>query len=134
MGTKKSEPSFAVQSEVTLSLRALRSIIITAVEGGIGYWAQVKKWPPRGSFRDADEIDDVPVEEIVLYELDESKSDSYDYDRPLRLDLTKLAAAVVEVARKRGYTGDPEEWPGSFDSIDADVAFQLALLGEVRYG
>jgi len=114
----------------------LADIIVTAVEGGTGYWAQVSEYkhdcPPAETY-------------AVLHEWND-ETDSYE-EKGKRLDVRKVRAAMVEIARGshgRALHGvafrdeiqelwnDPEgcDW----DADTADGIAQVALLGAVTYG
>lgn len=117
-------------------------IIITAVEGGIGYWAQAKdyKW-------------DVPNPADTTVTIRETE-DSVEFDGPgkwITITIDDIAAAYGKI--NKGSIEDAEQAvrihssmikhlrdayreieAGDIDALDADAIMQIAALGEVIYG
>lgn len=111
----------------------LQNIVIAAVEGGIGYWAQCNEYHWENV---------TPIETVTRLRLAEAKdadrargagfTDDYEWDRPLTLDPAKLREAITKRAAWKGQS--IRAWIEGHDSIEADVVVQLATLGEIRYG
>ena len=102
---------------MTIKNELLKDIVITAVEGGINYWAVVKNYQPSlGKFR---------ITEIVDDDLDEGKS-LCDY----RVDLDTVRRGYIR-AIESGYTFDDNT---CLDAIEADVVIQFGLFDQVLYG
>lgn len=112
-------------------------IIITAVEGGIGYWSHCRNYyhgysSPRTAAY------------VTVY----ATSDEYDgYAVGLPLTTKEIAKAMRRIADLKqplSYAGD--EWRGrmakalrkkdayDIDAADADGIVQIALFGEITYG
>jgi hypothetical protein len=113
-----------------------RDIIITACEGGIGYWSVLKEY-------DGPAIDDNEPGALPLYVAE--TDDRGEPDGPWRqLDVNAVGRGIQvllqdypqSVAARNitaaviGY----ESGNYDFDAGDADMVVQCALLGEVRYG
>ena len=112
----------------------LADILITAIEGGTGYWAAVSgyKWS-----------DEAPeTTRATLHELNDEET-AYD---GAQYDLTIDAVATGLGRIRRGEVGvsgtlretialaDRENDAGYIDADGADVITQAALLNEIRYG
>ena len=112
----------------------LADVIITAVEGGTGYWAAVSgyKWS-----------DEAPeTTRATLHELNEDGTD-YDGDQHvLTVDaiatglgrIRRGEVAVNSMVRESITLADRENDAGYIDADGADVITQAALLNEIRYG
>lgn len=113
-------------------------IAITAVEGGIGYWANVEsydyqRWSPDGR---------APInvsDDFVFYTLREDALDDESYEASSR-DVTP---AVIARGIQRHLSGVPGFISRGFhdmsefaamDADEADAVIQLGLFGELRYG
>ena len=118
-----------------------RSILTTAVEGGICYWASVETYNPDMC---DDTLDLGPKCSATIVE-DEDGAESK------TLDTATIRKAMSKLSKGGGYRPDgtaPEWWTkkwrkaykecadGSwdFDASDADVVVQVAVFGEVVYG
>ena len=127
----------------------LSDVIITAVEGGIGYWSRCVKYdhgtPDTVEWSERDEKRHPAV--AVIREMNEDES-GYKKER---LEVTnavigrafkKIMDKKVEIPyasdkwRKRMVAAywDKENGAGDIDSCDADCIVQIGLFGEVRYG
>lgn len=112
------------------------NIVVTALEGGIGYWACLDNSdvePPEwGDW--SKKPKDVPTSVYAwrilrdggtLHFLDE-EDDSAEYF----VDLVDLYNGIAFALRN-------QDWDGDMDMLDADIAdmiFQYAIFGEVVYG
>ena len=108
----------------------MEDIVVTALEGGIGYWACLdntgKEWN--------DQPDDTPISEYAwkilkgggeLLFLDEEDDDTQ-YFLCLPCFINGIKQAI-----QNGY------WDGDMDSIDAEIAdiiFQYAIFDDIVYG
>lgn len=104
----------------------LDDLLITAVEGGINYWAQVSGY----------KFTDVPGEaEVTVHDLESEHQHFVDIDviakglGRLQQDegLRSLYSDLLVASRTNGEDGD-------FDASGADVVLQLGIFGEVIYG
>lgn len=135
----------------------LSSIIITAVEGGTGYWAQVSRYKWEG----------LPDKDVhaVLHEMTdgddpERSADGSDLfgwykEKGQKLDISEVAKAIGLITRGEVIVGEfgseynrplgdyavktireasAENDGGMIDSNLADIIAQVALLGIMRYG
>lgn len=116
----------------------LADIIITAVEGGTGYWAAVSGYV----WCDAEEGERAANTKATLHELDDATG-AFDGDTH-DLTIETVAAGIGKI--KRGEVGvradlleaikrgDAENDAGDIDADCADVIVQAGLFGEVVYG
>ena len=120
----------------------LDDVIVTAVEGGVGYWsfAQAYRWHRDGDY-------DTPPEDGVTVEL-RAIEDGDDPQDWTRVDRALIAAAMERLASGpvhslhdsiRGrlvgqYVIARDGGEYDFDAGDADIIVQVGLFGEVVYG
>ena len=110
-----------------------RDIIITACEGGIGYWSVLKEY-------DGPAIEDGKEGALPLYIKD-------DEDRQggwLRLGEAQIVLGIERILKDYplGVTAkniaialaDPEYGSAELDAEDADSIIQCGVLGEIVYG
>jgi len=125
----------------------LDDVIVTAVEGGVGYWsfAQAYRWHRDGDY-------DTPPEDGVTVEL-RAIEDGDDPQDWTRVDRALIAAAMERLASgpvhslhdsirgrlvgqyviaRDGRWMDGGDY--DFDAGDADIIVQVGLFGEVVYG
>jgi hypothetical protein len=114
--------TFEVASTETVTLEQLNDLLITAVEGGIGYWSQVDKWGPENY--DAD---------IVFARLREIGEKHW---REIRS--TDFVAILPRLTQESGQVRDAgwtiNETLENADAEIADIAVQLVIFGKVVYG
>lgn len=122
----------------------LSDIIIGAVEGGTGYWAQVSayQYVMDGEVTVYTGKREGDLTRAVLHELNDDET-GYK-DEALVLDIDAVARALGKIKRGevtlnstlKGYilTADSENDAGDIDSDCADVIAQIALLGDLVYG
>lgn len=123
---------FKVQIVKEYTEEEMQDIVITALEGGIGYWACLDNTTPE--FKN--EPKDTPTDVWCWQLLKEGKSlrfiDAEDVDEgetwwlTLQMLLNGIGSAIA-----KGY------WDGDMDNVDGDVAdsiFQFAMFGDVAYG
>jgi hypothetical protein len=128
-----------VSLEFDVSDQLCADIMSTALEGGIGYWAQadaIMRTPENaeGSF---------DYVACFIAELNDDES-GYDWDNRYRLDysvirlgLQRLTQGTVKVnseIKRDIYTAITENDAGFIDADGADCIVQAGLLGEIRYG
>lgn len=120
----------------------LIGVLIGAVEGGTGYWAQCS------GYRYDTDLDSRGV---TLYELTEDEDDYKEIG--VRITLYSIEQAMEEIASKSAAQAGKKDyaWPGlemrkqiagalktgdasHLDADYADVIVQVAMLGEVVYG
>ena len=108
----------------------LTDVLSTAVEGGIGYWANVHayRWTPEN-----------PAERHATVRDHQTARGA-----EIRVDLDALASAIRKIVagevnladdyRRRIQLATRENDCGELDSLDCDAIFQVAALGDVIYG
>jgi hypothetical protein len=118
--------------------RFLKNLLITAVEGGIGYWSYVRRYDYKaGTVEVADntECEWGDSDEEINAKLEYKPVTYEDMARGINLICSgecKYAdnAQYVEYMRKANRENDA----GTLDAGDADNVLQAALFGEVVYG
>ena len=113
----------------------LENIMITALEGGIGYWACLDNSevePPQwGDW--SKQPDDMPTSEYAwkilkaggtLHFLDEEDDDAEYF-----LDMTDLFKGIGLCIQRRDWDGDMDQ----LDAMVADMIIQCAIFGSVIY-
>jgi len=122
-------------------IQTYRSILTTAIEGGISYWATVLKYSP--DMHD-DTLDLGPACSATIL-------DSEDPGTRYDLNTATIRSAMAKLHKGGGYRPDgtsPDWWAKKwraayrdcatgewdFDASDADVVVQVAVFGEVVYG
>lgn len=111
----------SIQIEVEVTDQTLDDIIVTALEGGIGYWCQASVY----------EHTEGQPHRAIVHQLNEDES-GYEHrgmtiDRAAIIDGLKRLAPKYSTQLGRLVNDD-------YDSDDADVVVQMALFGDVIYG
>ena len=111
----------------------LSTTIITAVEGGINYWAQVSnyKW----------DLDDPTVTSVRVHEV-EAEHGEYEAGHDIGLDeiakgMERMLQPEAKIARRIKdtlLTAINSDDGGDIDAEVADCVMQFAVLGELVYG
>ena len=108
----------------------MMDIVITALEGGIGYWACLDNTTPEWE----NEPDDMSTSEYAWKLLNDCRTlhflDAEGEDGPWTFNIADLYRGIGDAIK----AGD---WDGDMDSLDATVAdciFQHGMLGSVVYG
>jgi hypothetical protein len=110
----------------------LSDIVITAVEGGIGYWSTVERY--------AFVLDEYSADNHTSATILETGDGDISVQHEVTIEtIARGLARVREDHHKFGnrstwVAADRENDAGEFDSCDADALVQLGLFGEVRYG
>jgi hypothetical protein len=129
----------------------LSDIIVAAVEGGTGYWAQVSQYqvasysPVKADARVIVGTMHPPIGTDTRAVLHPLKDDDSGYEREGQVvDIEKVATSVVkfnrgEVKVNLGlarviWEASSENDAGMIDAEAADVIVQVALFGEVVFG
>ena len=122
---------------VTLTDQDVEDIVVTALEGGIGYWACLDNTGKEFEEAPEDEPVSVTAAKILLNGGNLCFFDEEDDSRPIDMNMTDLENGIVGWI---GYCGtisldnDHRIDLSDFDAECADIVFQIALLGEVVYG
>ena len=132
--------AYEIKAEVSVWLTDtdIEDIMVTALEGGIGYWSVLDNTGPE--FEEAPEDEPVAITatkillsggELVFYDVE-------DKDEKYVLTLSKLLNGVklfIEQGHDRyGAFNQHEIDMCHFDSDCADTLVQLALFGEIVFG
>ena len=127
-----------VRTDISVTDEDITDLIITALEGGIGYWACLDNSGPEFENAAADECVSETSAKIILNNGSLSLIDEEDYDTLYVLTLDKLLDGIRQYVEK-GYdrnevfTGDSVDM-GMCDSVCADSIVQLALFDDIVYG
>jgi hypothetical protein len=127
------------------------TIVITAAEGGIGYWSQIQpdpgykytRWMPDNPDGSVGEPISVP-DDFVFYRIAALNEDEDGYDEDKLYDITPaVVRRGLEVAMTKArhdlvkdvvLFSSREDWTGEIDADGADVIIQCGLFGEIVYG
>lgn len=128
-----------ITTTVEIPPRRIADLMVTAIEGGIGYWCKsVKLVSAKGMAQpwyDDENLFEVRAEElqIMVTELDPHQEH---HNGEWFLDLRKMENAfklMQEFGNPKGYCWR-DFLSENDDATTADVWFQLAVFGEVVYG
>ena len=116
---------------IPLSKNDISDIIVTALEGGINYWAKSAR-PENNDYSGADFASDVIGEGGTLIIVPDE--DSGEEPKELNLENFKIGLAkwMTEQGRLDLVGGVIDT--GCIDADDADQIIQFALFGEIIYG
>lgn len=115
----------------TINDEQVEDLIVTALEGGIGYWAVLANNIPEFVKYDEqypEEPTSIVVSKILLDGGTVTFLDVEDADGPWTLTLVKLLGGLAQFWEEGG---EPDL--DNFDSLDADSVIQLALFKERVY-
>lgn len=124
-----------------LTKELLEDVMVTALEGGIGYWACLLNDTPEWEEYD-EKFPDEPTSVVAAYMLWDGKNISFEHDYDETMDepavcsinLKDLERACDQFKRVYHQTVQERIDNSEFDSDDADVIIQFACFGEVIYG
>jgi hypothetical protein len=123
--------------------RFLADVIVTAVEGGIGYWSQVSDYRWWSDLIGGHNATAVFETSVIVYPLLDDESGYSVNGVPVGID--SIARAIERIKSDRSIRlsdaylariliADRDNDAGNLDSDDADVIVQVAVLGDVIYG
>lgn len=123
--TKAAPENFYVKVQQQLGIFTIGNVLVSALEGGTGYWAQINN--EKGPNYDANVCERIVKGEAHLLITDTDSGKEYRLDRK---------------AVERGLQVMAEKYPQHLsdivhendDATTGDVLLQCALLGEVVYG
>ena len=119
-------------------------VIVTAVEGGIGYWSRCSDYDHGYKWNEDCENRHQPAS-VTVHELVDEQANTY--KAGVKITTKEIANAMQRIAdfgQQIEYAGD--EWRGrmagalrekdayDIDAGDADVIMQIAVLGGIVYG
>ena len=117
----------------------MRDIIITACEGGIGYWSQLETYDGHGI--DASVEGALPLRIRVI---EEERPDGCEYGKWMNLGIPEVAKGLrlmfqeypdrLDTHRMIEAVANYDSGNYDFDADDADNVIQFALFGELVYG
>ena len=108
----------------------MEDIMVTALEGGIGYWACLDNTLPEWDGQPSDTPTAVWAWKILSEGGTLHFQDAEDDEEKWELTLQKLYCGIAQTIQET-------YWDGDMDCIDAEVAdsiIQYALFGELVYG
>lgn len=117
----------------------LANVLVTAVEGGVGYWSYARRYEWEED--DQDNLTSASVELAVIGDADDAREDGRKITW-MPVDLDTIARGVRRILAK-GFSsvrfesitfGSKENDAGAIDSDDADLIVQVGLFGEAVYG
>lgn len=111
-------------SEVTL--QDLNDILMAAVEGGTGYWAEVRDYRHNGGANQ----DQTTVE---FREEDQESAEKPGWHRVSAMDLLAILPEIHKHSNQAA-TWNVAEIVENHDGEIADIAVQLVIFGQVIYG
>ena len=143
-------PPISTRERKPERIEFLADVIITAAEGGIGYWSQVsvyKWWDPDLEGGTAEHTEGQQNAYMVVHEQADGDQDD-DLDPELKvafIGVDDIARAlgilrkgpvegISDEARRLISGADRENDAGSLDAGDADSIVQVAMFGKVVYG
>jgi hypothetical protein len=114
---------FEVADTATVTLQDLNDILTTAVEGGIGYWADIKEY----RWENVDETT------VMIKENDQDSAEKPGWIAVKSTDLLPILPLISK------HSGQAKGWNiaeiiDQCDADIADIAVQLLVFGEVIYG
>jgi hypothetical protein len=135
--------SMDIATTVTLSEQKLSDILITAFEGGVGYWCQIVKYDiPAGAMSPIPDMQDfkhgwAPLVEgggIWVQDAENPGKNNPDaaFERT-KLDRDHLQSGLTLCAKHHPHVFS-RILEDQYDSCDADIVVQLAVMGSVVFG
>lgn len=119
--------TFEVETKSTITQQQLNDLLVTAVEGGVGYWSYVRNYRWEGL---DDENEDFSVE-VCEFD-DETGDETGDYVAVKASDFIKVIGRLQEFPVYKNMS--LESILGDADAVTGDIAMQLLLFGDVIYG
>ena len=128
----KQQHNFSIKIEKKISLEDIENIIVTAIEGGINYWAGIdnslSEWneKPKNMPLSCYAVELlISHKSIKFYDIEET-----DDDTSWILTLDKLLNGIKLNAENRPFDSDLD----NMDSNTADCIIQYALFDNIIYG
>lgn len=113
---------FEVPDTATVTLESLNDLLITAIEQGTGYWAEIRNY--RHENRDIVTVD--------IRENDQQSAENPGWHRISSLDLLNILPRLREIGQHKGMT--IPEILENHDAETADCAVQFVIFGSITYG
>lgn len=126
------EKTYKIQVEIEIEEQTLEDLVVTAIEGGINYWALLHN-EIEGFYAEEDPQESTSI--VVWHRLRDGKpvgfSDQEEDEGEIwALTLEKLLNGIKINAEKRPFDSNLE----NMDAVTADCIFQYALFGDIIYG
>lgn len=123
--------SFKIQIEKTVTAQEIEDIMVTALEGGIGYWACLLDDEPEFENKPKNiQTSQYAVELLLLGKTIKFQDAEDDEGEIWELTIEKLLAGIAQNTKERPHDCNIEDG----DDITADCIVQYALFGEIVYG
>ncbi len=134
---------------VQLDAKDATSIVISAIEGGTGYWAECKgyKWrnwyTDGGASLDDKFLRDIPRDEVLVWIREDEENPEFEEPQNegnpwLGITIENLEKALCIALNKYDGSGNNlfnfRDGQIDTDATGADVIFQIAIFGEVVFG
>lgn len=106
-------------------------VMCSALEGGIGYWARIKKVDKTNVTEPFDCLSDCVSRGAVIHfgDVEEEEDDS-----KWQFGINEFVKGFTKYINKEGHGLEPSTDSCNIDAIHADVIVQLGLFGEVVFG
>ena len=127
-----------MEINVKITEEDIEDIIVTAIEGGIGYWCCLDNTGEEYENAPEDEPVSITATKILLNGGKLKLIDEYDDNKRYEMDIDDLIYGI-ETWKKYGYdhygaiTADDIDC-GNIDAECADGIIQCALFGDIQYG
>lgn len=128
---KVAEKEYTVPTTVKVTAQQIEDLIVTAIEGGITYWAGLCD---SDLFKDKPK--DLPISQFIFQLLYEGKSVKF-YDAEEDDDSVDWELTLDKLLKGIALNYEQRKWDSDLDNYDADTAdsiIQFALFGELVYG
>lgn len=123
--TKAAPQPFVVKISHNLGIHTVANVLVSALEGGTGYWAQINN--EKGPNYDADICERIAAGDAFLLITDTDTNKEY------RLNRAAVARGLAVMVRD--YPAEISDIVHENDDASTgDTLLQCALLGEVVYG
>ena len=126
---------FTVNVPVVITGQVIEDIIVTALEGGIGYWACLGEGIPEPdefstplSMRVTDALLFIPDYKLAIHDSEDPEGDELGF-----LSLQGMLDAIPVFAKEFPHQFS-DLISGEGDAETADLFIQIAVLGEVTFG
>lgn len=130
---------------VELDVKDATSIVISAIEGGTGYWGECKgyKWTTwytnGGASLDDKFLRDIPRDEVLVWMREDEENPEFgepqnDGNPWVGITIENLEKALCIALTKYNHLFSFRGNEIDTDATGADVVFQIAVFGEVIFG
>lgn len=118
------------QVEIPLTAKDINTIMVTAIEGGIGYWAVLDNTTPDFKNKPSDTYTSEWVTQLLIDGKTVEFYDVEDEDERWTLDLTKLIKGYAQNFKERPHDNSLEDG----DATTSDCIIQYALFNKIVFG